>query len=292
MNLHWFLNMIEDGDLCSSLFLLLVLYWIGGHVVNSRPELARWGWRGAVGVLVTYVAFRVFTDAPTTSDEMLWILLRGLLAAAFMTALTWILLPVCIAMWSATGGRFLAAARDSSRAAQKRVHEQQVAEQRRQEQLARTREFERSAPERERQQREAEARARVERDAAETASQRRENARSRVELFFSVNAPEVRNRFTREMLDDYLKRYMGDEKQPEVVEERAEALIGIIRQHLDKVVSPIRRMSFDEILAVFENRKLKIQESSLDPRDKEKLLIQLEDEREAAVTQAIRDGAL
>lgn len=131
-----------------------------------------------------------------------------------------------------------------------------------------------------------------ERRAAELAAQqkRREDARARVELFFNVNAPELAARFTRDMLADYLTRYMGDERPAEVVEERGETLLGVIRQHLDKAVPKPSAQSLDDVLATFQARMRKIRESALDDDDKQHLLIQLEEQREAAVARAIREG--
>lgn len=292
METDWFLNIIENGDLCSTLFLLLVLCWIGGYSVASRPDLKRWGWRAAFGVMLSYSIFRGITHTPTTPEELLQILLRGLLAAAFVGSITRILLPALITVWSVTGGRIFAAIRNTLVAIRKQHRERKVSAKRRREESARARDFEEMAPEREQLQLEAERRECVARESVAIAIRRREDARSEVELFFNVNAPELKNRFTREMLDDYVSRYMGDDKAPELVEERAATLLKAIQQHLDKVVSPIRNLSFDQILAAFEARKNKIQQSTLDDNDKTTLLIQLDEEREAAVQQAIRDGVL
>ena len=125
---------------------------------------------------------------------------------------------------------------------------------------------------------------------AQAEQRRREDARAKVELFFNVHAPELKNRFTREMLDDYVRRYMGDDKAAEVVEARADTLLEVIRQHLEKVQPAAARDTFDDLLARFALRKRKIQESDLDTQDKEMLLIQIEEEREAAVRKAVRDG--
>ena len=113
-----------------------------------------------------------------------------------------------------------------------------------------------------------------------------------MELFFNVNAPELATRFTRDMLNDYLTRYMGDERPAELAEERAETLLGVIRQHLDKVAPRPQVQTLDDVLATFEARMRKIRESGLEEEDKQHLLIQLEEQREAAVAQAIREGRM
>lgn len=125
----------------------------------------------------------------------------------------------------------------------------------------------------------------------QTAQQkRREDARAKVELFFNAHAPELAGRFTRAMLDEYVQRYMGDGRPADVVDERGESLIAVIRQHLDRAVPKATVQTLDDILAAFASRKRKIQESGLEREDVEHLLIQLEDQREAAVTKAIQEG--
>ena len=289
MDLNWFLNIIEDGDLCSSLFLLLVLFWIGSHVVNSRPELARWGWRVALGVFLTYVAFRVITLAPTTPEELLWIMLRGLMAAAFVSALTWILLPVCIAIWiwTVTGRRFLAAARVASELERKQQQEKQGAEQRRQEQLTRTLELERLAPERQLQQKEAEARARVERDAAETASRRREEAQLRSELLYERHARQLAVSFPRERFEQFMERYMGEATPPDLVEQRELLLKETILDSLGTATIP-KFASMTDLAAFFAARRQEIEELPHDEDAKDAYRIQLNKQEDEALRKLLK----
>lgn len=287
MDFNWFLNIIEDGDLCSSLFLLLILYWIGGHVVNSYPGLARWGWRVALGVFLNYVAFRVITLAPTTPEELLWIVLRGLMAAAFVSALTWILLPVCMAIWTATGRRFIAAARVASETARKHQHETHLAEQRRQEQLTRTLEFERLAPERQLQQKEAEARARVERDAAETASRRREEAQLRSELLYERHARQLTSSFPRERFEQFMDRYLSADTPPELVERREQLLKEMILDSLGTTTAP-KFASMTELAAFYADQRKEIEKLPHDEDAKDAYRIQLNKQEDEALRKLLK----
>lgn len=249
MDADWFLNIIESGDACSLLFLVLCLAFVGVRVIESRSDLACWGRRIGMLTLLAYVIFRCITNSPTAPEELLWIIFRGLLAAAFLTTITWILLPVIVAAWSVTGARFVTASRTAMQVSKKRQHERQVAEQHRQEQLARTREFERSAPERNRLQREAEARARVERNAAETTARRREEARLRSELFYERYARQLTASFPRERFEQFMERYLNDETAPDLVEQREQLLKEMILDSLGTTTAP----KFDSIadLAAF-----------------------------------------
>jgi hypothetical protein len=122
-------------------------------------------------------------------------------------------------------------------------------------------------------------------------ARRREDARARVEILFHLNMPEMGSRFPREIFDDFVARYMGDGKDPEYVEARAEQLAEVIRQHLDRV-RPLRPGTIDEILAAYASRRQKIEQATLDDRDKQVLLIQLDQRREQDVTEAIAEGRL
>ena len=287
MVLTWFLNMIEDGDLCSSLCLLLVLGWIGGQVVRSRPELTRWGWRGALGVFLAYVGFRIVTFTPTNAEDMLSILLRGVLAAAFATALIWILLPVCVSIWTLTVARLMDSARISSHAAKKQENERQLAEQRRQEQLTRDLEFERSAPERERLRREAEARVRVERDEALTASRRREEARLRSELLYERHARQLAASFPRERFEQFMERYMGEATPPDLVEQRELLLKETILDSLGTATIP-KFASMTDLAAFFAARRLEIDELPHDEEAKDAYRIQLNKQEDEALRKLLK----
>lgn len=124
----------------------------------------------------------------------------------------------------------------------------------------------------------------------ESAQRSRDDARARVAIFFNLHAPELGNRFTRTMLDEFVSRYMGDDKAPEDVASRAEQLSEVIRQHLTKVQPAAEFLSLESVLAAYAARKKKIQHSDLDPRDKETLLIQLDEHRERDVSSALREG--
>jgi len=137
------------------------------------------------------------------------------------------------------------------------------------------------APQRERAERERTA-----------AHRRRIDARAACEVFYSLHAPEIGTRFRKEDFTDFVTRHLGDDHPPEYVEHRADQLLKLLRSHLEKVVSPLAFKSLDEILAAFDDRIVKVRASSLDDRDKEVILVELEQEREEAVRKALREGRL
>src|SRR5689334_10537585 len=75
---------------------------------------------------------------------------------------------------------------------------------------------------------------RAEQEMQVKAQQRREEARATCEKLFMIHGPEIRERFPREMFDDFVKRYLHDGRPVEEVERRATELCEIIRSHLEK----------------------------------------------------------
>lgn len=109
--------------------------------------------------------------------------------------------------------------------------------------------------------REAELRRAREQHAAQVRDQerrdrrRREDARSRCEALYHRHAPEIGARFTRYSFDDYARKYMGDGRDPDEVEERAAQLQAIILDHLERVRPAPTFRSLGDIAAWFEEQK-------------------------------------
>ena len=283
----WFLDIIESDDACSVLFLVMCLGFVGVRVQSLRPDLACWGRRIGMLTLLAYVIFRCITNSPTAPEELLWIFLRGLLAAAFLTSITWILLPAIVGAWSITGARLLKVSSTTLQATKQRQHEQQVAEQHRHEHLARTREFERSAPERDRLQSEAEARAKVERDAAETARRRREEARLRSELSYERHARQLSASFPRERFEQFMDRYLSAETPPELVEQREQLLKEMIVDSLGTNPAP-KFASMTDLAAFFAARRREIDELPHDEDAKDAYRIQLNKQEDEALRKLLK----
>ena len=187
-----------------------------------------WGARAGFAALLAYVAFQSPTFCPTSPEELLWILLRGLLAAAYATTLTWILLPVSVVVWRFTGRRIVEIVRAESIARKKRQEQRHAATLRSQERQPIVVPSRPLSPELEEQQREAELMARVAREAEETASRRREEARLRSELLYERHARQLTAAFPRERFEQFIERYMGEATSPDLVEQRELLLLHIL----------------------------------------------------------------
>ena len=91
----------------------------------------------------------------------------------------------------------------------------------------------------------------------DAALRRRENIRADCEMLFSLLAPEIGDRFTRELFEDYVKRYLHDGLDADEVERRGEQLQDLLRQHHEKAVPP-KANSLSELAQWFERRKTEI----------------------------------
>jgi hypothetical protein len=106
--------------------------------------------------------------------------------------------------------------------------------------------------------------------------QRREAARAACEDLYLLHAPEIGERLSREVLADYVRRHMGDDRPAETVEARARQLQEIIRRHLERVEPPPKRMTIAELAEWFLREKRQIDAAPLSPEDREAILAQLE----------------
>jgi hypothetical protein len=103
---------------------------------------------------------------------------------------------------------------------------------------------------------------------------RRESARSRCEVLYHLHAPEIGKRFTRQMLDDYLRKYMGNDRDPEEVEEWAAQLEALLLGHVERVKPTPKFRSLEDIARWFEEQKRQLH-SLPDDRLRQTLLAKL-----------------
>jgi hypothetical protein len=108
-----------------------------------------------------------------------------------------------------------------------------------------------------------------------SAQKRRDDARARCEVFFGLHGPEIGTRFPKAMYDDFARRYLGDDHPPEYVEERAEQLLALLQQHLDKVEPAEKPMDVTELAAWYKRTRAQIEALDLDERTKRMQLAEL-----------------
>lgn len=261
---------LNDGIDGSTWMLFIVLFVLGVKLVESDGRLQVWGKRCAGGAFFLFIFVQVIEQNPGTAGGWLRIVVRSLIFSGIVLGATWTVLPAAVFTYEHTFGALFRSLDEAAAASRKRADERK----RMKEQKLRDEEWERTRPERERQAMEAalqeEARAKL----RAAAQKRREDARAACELVYSVVEPEIGKRFSRNDFAQFVAKYMSDNFPPETVEERAEQLKGIIRQHENRSDSPPRERSVQDLATWFEEQKAII-ESMPESRERATLLIQL-----------------
>jgi hypothetical protein len=78
------LDIVEQGDVCSTLVLIVILLVLGRHMATGRPAIESWGLRLAAGSFIAYVAYGGFSEQPGIAADWVAIVFRGLLASALV----------------------------------------------------------------------------------------------------------------------------------------------------------------------------------------------------------------
>lgn len=105
--------------------------------------------------------------------------------------------------------------------------------------------------------------------------QRRLTARSDAELLYRRYGVEMKGRFTKKMLDDYMAKYMGDEQPASEVERRGQQLQTIVRHHQEAVEPPVRTLTVERLMEWYDGENKKIEGLLLDDEWKDELQIGL-----------------
>lgn len=239
---------LDSADLCSGLLLAALLLFVGDKIVTD--ELRKPGVLLATVLFLLSVLVRVARDGPHSGSAWLDLMVGALLTGGAALGFFWITLPTFSFLSDATVGALWRRGQDWRRQAEERRRRRE----REHEERQRRREYEQRAPERERERQDADARTCREADAR----RRRENFRVQCELFYNLHEAEIGGRFKREMFTDYLQRYMGEERTPEDVEQRAEKLMELMKDALEKA-SPARKLnSVENILAWYDGEMARL----------------------------------
>ena len=281
MQLFPFLNEAIDG---STFLLGIVLFFLGTKLVEKDVALQVLGNRFALGAFFLFVAITASDRQPTNAEAWVAILLRSLIFAWIVLGAAWTILPVAAFVYAHTFGALFRSFEEGSRAARRRAEERKAEEERRQ----RDAEWERDRPRREREAHEAALQAEAEARAKGIAQKRREDARAACELAYALAAPEIDCRFSKQDFAEFATKYMTDRFSPEAVEERAEQLKAIIRQHQEKVVPTPKFRSIQELAVWFEQRKAEIEAVS-DARHRATLLVQLKERYSELTSQLLTE---
>lgn len=273
---------VEGPDVCSSLFLLVILYWLARCMAATQPTVVRPAYRVGIGAAVGYIALVFWRSPPSRASELLVAVLRCLITGGLFCNGSCIVLPIVSFVWSHTIGavlRWLGRAVRGLRRWIRDVYRQQAAlfsdfRRRERRQVL-------TAVERERQEREAALRREVaERDAAAKAEllrqaeqkrvtdrKRREDARLRVYLAYDRFGSRLANDFQRDRLSEYFDVYFTELHSAEEIEERASKLIAVLDElgaeqgHRSKA----KFKTLSDVVNHFNEQRRQVRELQLDP---------------------------
>ncbi len=275
---------VEGPDVCSSVFALLILLFIGERVIAVEPRLRLWTHRAALTVFFLYVGCKVWLVRPTDGVEVVGVLLRGLLAASWCLAISLISLPVGLWSWRHSVGALVQSVlKRIGKARRARTdRRQRIADAERRRQLQA--EDERLAPDRERQQQEAEQRSRAEAAQRIADQRRREGVRLDCQLLYDRNRSVLRDKLTAKQLRDYFERYLADGFTAEEVERRGQELKAMISAVVESVGR--KKGQFDSLKSLreyYRGERDSIETSDFADEIKGSLLSDLAHEEERAI---------
>lgn len=261
--MSFILNLIEQNDVCFLSFFIAILCAVGNTMIGSRQELRQWGLRCAALAFIVYLVFTAVSDQLVDAEGLLRAAIGGLLAAGLTLGATLTLLAVGHFCWSRI--------RQASEAASRRAKQTT----RRREQIAHEQQKRECDGQRDRAEREAANRRRTEVDRAAAASRSRSDARAAVFRLYSLRAPVIGDRFTQEMLDEYVERFMGDESPADDVERRGQELQETLQQHCEEIESPVAADSLEELAEWFADQSQRIRSLPVDEEIRQTQLILL-----------------
>jgi hypothetical protein len=119
------------------------------------------------------------------------------------------------------------------------------------------------------------AREAIERQERETAQRRREDVRIRCELSYDRYATDLATRFPRAMFQDYLKRYLWDDRPADEVERRGVQLDDLILFHVAKIDPPKKCQNIEDLSRWYMEEKRRIDTVDIDPMYKATYLAQI-----------------
>jgi hypothetical protein len=273
------LDLFDSGALCSLLVAAIVSILIGKALTDNHPKLRR------AGALLAGITFLGSSGWALRQGAlpMEWgvVALHAAALAGGALGFSWIGLAVLRGVFCEFIGALVSASssrqsRQSSRTTPSLGQQQAIGK--RSDETG-----PQSAVECERARKEADDRA----QASVAAQRRRDDARVAAEVLFALHHHDIADRLPRPLFDEFLKNYMGENRDPDYVEKRSEQIQEVIRKLAERC-SPPSPKTLQEIQVWYLEQKQAIEASSLDATAKKIQLIRLEKRNDELMKKTIQ----
>ncbi len=257
------LEMLDHGDARSLLFLIAILSLVGSKMTETSDSVQRWGWRLAAAAFLAYAVYAGIVQQPAAAEDWVGVILRGLLAGGLALGFSWIALSAVAFLLRCPIAFIQSRIRALKAAAVRRREEQQR--------------WARDQAQWQHPDLEAERRAQQHQQsiAQGEAKRRRTNARACAALTYSLHASKLQHRFSQQMFDDFVARYMGDDQLPEDVERRGEELSQTLQKHLAEAEPPEDNRTLADLAQWFIEQKTHVESLPVDEKVKRLHLAEL-----------------
>lgn len=268
------INVLQRSSVTSLLWILCILTFAARIILCRRPDGCDYAARIGYGVFLAYAFLGLLHFGFGDLSRVAAVLLRALLYAAITFSATGCVIPVYLLL------------RDCYRTSRRRSEQRRIDRKRRQEQQERDRtqteahiqeaQRRRVFEEAERTRKaDAESQKRAQQKQREQEKVRIAQACARCELQFNLHRADIQPRFTRKMLDDFMRKYMHDGQPVETVEKRADELCALMERHREILKGRAQPMTLDELAKWFLDEKQRIEALQLDEELKDDHLAHL-----------------
>jgi len=240
---------LQFSDLASLLVILCIVVLAGKTIARLMPESYEHGARCGYIAFLLYATLALLHFGFSDLSLVAAVLIRALVFAGIAVGASWCVLPLFLL------------ARNKHRELRSRYAQRKAATER-----------QRTDETNERLKRETEARETERREKQKT---RIAQACLRCELLFNLYKPDIDARFTREMLDDFLRKYMHDHASAEIVERRADELCAIMERHREVVKGKSQPTTVADLARWFAEQQQLIEQSPAPGDLKENQLVML-----------------
>lgn len=214
---------IDNMDMCGLLVLGLIVFFVGMKVVDGKQDMERGGFALGGLAFVTLLLIGAVRLDFSASDRWIAIALRAGLAAAIVTGLAWIVLPISAKLYAETIGALLTALNRRAKRIEEQIKEQKEElkklQQKRREQADMLRHD--ANAEKTRRQRAAD-------------QQRRSRTRADLRMFYVQKERQIGDSYPRSEFEKFVSDFLSDSYSPEFVHEQASKLLKTLQECIEK----------------------------------------------------------